>query len=63
MSERHDRTDEDVQLRLLPGGPARDDWTLDSRTRAVGRQGVARAREILAKARPPQPADHFSKAS
>ena len=36
-----------VQLRLLPGGTTRPDWVLDERTRKVGRQGVAQAREIL----------------
>jgi hypothetical protein len=58
-----ERADQGTQLRLLPGGPARDEWVLDSRTRAVGREGVARARQILAQARPPEPRDHFSKAS
>ncbi len=43
-----ERADQGTQLRLLPGGPARDEWVLDSRTRAVGREGVARARQILA---------------
>ena len=35
-----------VQLRLLTR-ETRPDWVLDERTRAVGRQGVAQAREIL----------------
>jgi hypothetical protein len=48
------------QLRLLPGGvggsrSARHDWQLDERTRSVGRLGVAQAREVLRRARPPQP--------
>jgi hypothetical protein len=48
------------QLRLLPGGfggsrSARPDWQLDERTRSVGRLGVAEAREVLRRARPPQP--------
>ncbi len=49
-----------VQLRLLPGGsvlpdgmPA-PDWILDERTRRVGRQGVAQAREILRRVAPPE---------
>lgn len=58
------------QLRLLPGGsslisdttrksdvsrPSRPDWQLDERTRSVGRQGVALAREALRQARSPEP--------
>jgi len=43
------------QLRLLPGGSPRPDWKLDERTRSVGRVGVAQAREVLRRARPPQP--------
>ena len=44
-----------VQLRLLPGGgnPTHPDWVLDERTRKVGRQGVAQAREILRRVAPP----------
>ena len=42
-----------VQLRLLPGGTAAPDWVLDERTRKVGRQGVAQAREILRRVAPP----------
>jgi hypothetical protein len=42
-----------VQLRLLPGGTANPDWVLDERTRKVGRQGVAQAREILRRVAPP----------
>jgi hypothetical protein len=52
-----------TQLRLLPGGPARVEWTLDERTRQTGRTGVAQAREILRQARPPQPRDALSEAS
>ena len=48
-------TIEGLQLRLLPGGVKRPDWQLDERTRVVGRQGVAQAREILRQARPPEP--------
>lgn len=44
-----------VQLRLLAGGSARREWILDERTRNLGRQGVAQAREILRQARPPEP--------
>jgi hypothetical protein len=43
-----------VQLRLLPGRSTRPDWVLDERTRAVGRQGVAQAREILRRLAPPE---------
>ena len=44
------------QLRLLPGGSvSRPDWQLDERTRSVGRLGVAQAREVLRRARPPEP--------
>jgi hypothetical protein len=49
------------QLRLLPGGSTsptgtcRPDWQLDERTRSVGLLGVAQAREVLRRARPPQP--------
>ena len=43
-----------VQLRLLPGGTAEPDWMLDDRTRKVGREGVAHAREILRRVAPPQ---------
>ena len=38
----------------------RPDWVLDERTRAVGRQGVAQAREILRRLAPP---DGIRKAS
>jgi hypothetical protein len=47
------RRDGALQLRLLPGGTAQPDWVLDERTRTVGKQGVARAREILARVAPP----------
>jgi hypothetical protein len=43
-----------VQLRLLPGRTDRPDWVLDERTRAVGRQGVAQAKEILRRLAPPE---------
>ena len=49
-----------VQLRLLPGGSVRPDWVLDERTRKVGRQGVAQAREILRRAAPPDGARQAS---
>jgi hypothetical protein len=59
MSERSTTTKEigESQLRLLPGGSvtSRPDWQLDERTRSVGRMGVAQAREVLRRARPPQP--------
>lgn len=54
---------EAMQLRLLPGRSAKHDWTLDDRTRYIGRAGVAEARAILRQARPPQPRAEFSKAS
>jgi hypothetical protein len=43
-----------VQLRLLPGGTNEPDWFLDERTRKVGLQGVAHAREILRRVAPPE---------
>jgi hypothetical protein len=49
-----------VQLRLLPGGSVRPDWVLDERTRKVGRQGVAQAREILRRVAPPDGARQAS---
>ena len=52
-----------TQLRLLPSGTGRLEWSLDERTRTVGRQGVAQAREILRRHQPPQPVDAWSKAS
>jgi hypothetical protein len=45
-----------VQLRLLPGRPSRPEWVLDERTRNIGRQGVAQAKEILRRRQPPGPA-------
>ena len=57
-------TEKEGQLRLIPGGPRARRWTLDERTRQVGRAGVAEAREILRHASPPQPRERaFSKAS
>ena len=51
------RETDESQLRLLPGGSVtvRPEWQLDERTRSVGRLGVAEAREVLRRARPPQP--------
>jgi len=47
---------ESAQLRLLDGGRSTPRaWQLDARTRRIGRQRVAEAREILRRARPPQP--------
>ena len=57
MSERSEHR-EPNQLRLLPGreqADRRPDWLLDERTRRAGRRGVAEAREILRRARPPEP--------
>jgi hypothetical protein len=51
MSERSDQQ----QLRLIPGGSQTPDWSLDERTRRVGRQGIAAARAALRSARPPEP--------
>jgi hypothetical protein len=48
-----------VQLRLL-GNARRPDWVLDSKTRRVGRAGVAEAREVLRRARPPQPGESIA---
>jgi hypothetical protein len=57
------------QLHLLPAEPSkkaaakktrRPDWTLDEKTRRVGREGIAAVRETLRRARPPEP---FQKAS
>jgi hypothetical protein len=45
----------DGQLRLLSGGARSGDWGLDERTRRVGRQGVAEARNVLRNARPIEP--------
>ena len=47
-------SDGTVQLRLLPGGTKAPDWFLDERTRKVGLQGVAHAREILRRVAPPE---------
>jgi hypothetical protein len=45
---------EPTQLRLLDGGrTSRKAWQLDARTRRIGRERVAEAREILRRAHPP----------
>ena len=50
---------EPTQLRLLDGGRAtRKAWQLDARTRRIGRERVAEAREILRRAQPPEPGTH-----
>lgn len=47
---------EPTQLRLLDGGRATPRaWHLDARTRRIGRERVAEAREILRRAQPPEP--------
>jgi hypothetical protein len=48
---------EPTQLRLLDGGRTKPrSWQqLDARTRRIGRERVAEAREILRRAQPPQP--------
>lgn len=43
-----------MQLRLIEG-ERRPDWALDEKTRRIGRRGVAEAREVLRRARPPEP--------
>ena len=54
---------------MLPAEPSkkaaakqarRTGWALDEKTRRVGREGIAAARETLRRARPPEP---FPKAS
>ena len=59
MSERSPYTMENAplstQLRLLAGGDRTPEWSLDERTRLVGRRGVAEARAILRHVRPPEP--------
>jgi hypothetical protein len=59
MSATKDRTSRPsaVQLVLLDGGRLvpRREWQLDERTRRAGRRGVAQAREILRRAKPPVP--------
>ena len=57
MSERREHR-EATQLRLLSGrerAERRPDWQLDERTRRAGLRGVAQAREVLRRARPPEP--------
>jgi hypothetical protein len=54
MSERR-RERGQRQLRLLTGARREPDWVLDEKTRLVGRQGIAQAREILRRSRPPLP--------
>lgn len=45
---------EPTQLRLLDGGrTSRKAWQLDARTRRIGSERVAEAREILRRAQPP----------
>ena len=56
---RRTSTTESTQLRLLDGGRAtRKAWQLDARTRRIGRERVAEAREILRRAQPPEPGTH-----
>ena len=57
MSERSEQR-EATQLRLLAGKERADrkpGWQLDERTRRAGLRGVAEAREVLRRARPPEP--------
>ena len=56
-TKQSDQDGGESQLRLLPGGSVatRPEWQLDERTRTVGRLGVAQAREVLRRARPPEP--------
>jgi hypothetical protein len=44
-----------TQLRLID--PTEVDWRLDERTKAIGREGLERARAALRAARAPLPAD------
>jgi hypothetical protein len=44
-----------TQLRLID--PSEVDWRLDERTKAIGRQGIERARAALRAARAPLPGD------
>jgi hypothetical protein len=49
---------EPTQLRLIDGGRTTPRaWQLDARTRRIGRQRVAEAREILRRAQPPAPTE------
>jgi hypothetical protein len=49
---------EPTQLRLIDGGRTTPwAWQLDARTRRIGRQRVAEAREILRRAQPPAPTE------
>jgi hypothetical protein len=58
-STRRTSSTEPTQLRLLDGGRAtRKAWQLDARTRRIGRERVAEAREILRRAQPPEPGTH-----
>ncbi|MDZ4825322.1 MAG: hypothetical protein SGJ13_02530 [Actinomycetota bacterium] len=59
MSERRHANQSPVQLRLLPGDREKQ-WRLDEITRTTGRRGVAEARDILRRARPPEPARRAS---
>ena len=53
-----DEPGEPTQLRLLDGGRTTPRaWQLDARTRRIGRQRVAEAREILRRAQPPAPTE------
>ena len=40
-----------TQLKLIDGGN-KSPWGIDARTRAIGRRGLARARQELERARP-----------
>jgi hypothetical protein len=55
VSERSTHPEATTQLRLLPGDAGTPDWVLDERTRLLGRQGIAQAREVLRRTRPPEP--------
>jgi hypothetical protein len=41
-----------------PDGRRTRAWRLDARTREIGREGVAQAREILSRVNPPEPPGH-----
>lgn len=50
-----------TQLKLIEGGST-GPWGIDARTRAIGRRGVARARQELERARPAEYDQAFHKA-
>jgi hypothetical protein len=62
-----DHVEHPEQLLLLEVAPAakvhvpsdhRPDWVLDARTRRLGKEGIAKVREALRRAHPPEPRRH-----